>query len=148
MLVMYFFQRWVLRLFNRFSKRYCRSTGQKQRRFRRYYNVIQLIEAPDNNLTAASLLDILIQETALELEMIKKHRTESEQVRDAASARDVSYNYWDRMGPLHGDLDLDYGRIEELEDLDVADMDMDLGLVVQESNYGLYYRDNDDEMAD
>lgn len=148
MLVMYYFQKWVLRLFNRFSRRYCKMTGQKPRRFRRYSNVIQLIEAPDNNLTAGSLLEILIEETLLELGAIKRRRLESDQVLEAAAAKETRYDYWAHMGPVQGDLDLDYGRIEELGDLDVADMEVEHETGPQVSNYGLYYRDYDEEMAD
>lgn len=144
-LIVYLFQQWTLRLFNRFLRRYCHRHGVKFRAFKFYDKVLGLVANPQVQFTYEDLKSILSQENELEMLRLRFDRTQHEE----EQLLDIKYNYWDR---LEVDLDMEEAeepptpRIEFLEDVnvDAVDMDVDVGVDVGEKamelDYGLYYQ--------
>lgn len=154
-LIVYRFQKWTLRLFNRFLRKYNalqnnNNIGYKKfRPFKFYYKIMNLINSKEINFTYQDLINILDQETKLELEIIKKKRISREESNKNSdneysdiNIQELKYNYWDRLPGLNKDLEMSESSMADDEnvklfelhdntlynsnDYDYDDMDMDM----------------------
>lgn len=151
----YVFQKWTLRLFNRFLKKYNARLKQEEpnnpgyRPFKFFYKITNLISNPDTNFTFADLMSILIQESQLEVLRLRKRRQDKLKSDSdiELQLKDIKYNYWDRVPDLAKDLEMSEpdDRFTELGDVESTDMDYDMDQStihnLIESTYGLYYYD-------
>ncbi|GEQ70441.1 hypothetical protein JCM33374_g4118 [Metschnikowia sp. JCM 33374] len=113
------FQLWVKRLFNGFVRKYNeRNKGARcMRPFRDFSRIIALTRDLSLAFTFQDLLNIVLEENALELQRLvlkKDKKLDSEKLQEIKDeeemARESSYTYWDRVSALTGDVDMDeYG---------------------------------------
>lgn len=174
----YDFQKWALRLFNRFLKKYNTRVRQENpeagpenyyKPFKFFFKITNLINNPDTNFTFQDLMNILLQESEIEILRVRRRREDKLKMSSEIDLelRDIKYNYWDRVPDLSKDLEMSddiNDRFVDLGDVDSNDMDYDMNPVdmnestshnLMESNYGLYYydykshpKDHDESMTD
>lgn len=118
-LVVYYFQRWVLRLFNRFWRRYNRSIGRKLLKvFRSYHQVMEVLNLT-KSLTLQHFASILDQENRFEQQQLVRRSKARADREDASLLKDVAYNYWDTFEHFDCDqemMELDIDGIEDMEE--------------------------------
>lgn len=103
--MIYHFQRWVVRLFNRFVARYNKHNGTAIPRVRRYDKILRLVET--RQLTPGEMENIINNETQLELqELARKDARRLKKSAKLEELQDTSYNYWDRGGVFDRDIDM------------------------------------------
>mmetsp|Transcript_1462 Transcript_1462/g.1458 ORF Transcript_1462/g.1458 Transcript_1462/m.1458 type:complete len:237 (+) Transcript_1462:202-912(+) len=109
----YHFERWVIRLFNRFIRKYNkRSNGAKIKQITFYSKIMNLINLKDINFTFNDLLHILEQENKLEalrLNKKRKNREEKELPIDETDDKifeNIKYNYWDTLREVNKDFEM------------------------------------------
>lgn len=98
-LIIYRWQMWMIRLFNRFIQKFNEKNGTRLPRVKRYDKIIRLVTT--GQLTRDELVNIIAQETNLELIDIR-HRRHKRQRKDEKAKvqefKDLLYNYWDNLG--------------------------------------------------
>lgn len=121
----YHFENWVIRLFNRFIRKYNKRTnGVQIKKFTFYSKIMNLINLKDINFTFNDLLHILEQEYKLEALRLNKKR-KNKKVKDSTTDEaddkifeSIKYNYWDTLREVNKDFEM----IDELS-LDTSDTD-------------------------
>lgn len=136
-LIVYHFQKWVIRLFNRFYKKYIKKIGGTGRvkLYSDFNSILDMINSESVNFQWNDLMRILNEENYLEGIRLQKKaisRTEKEQLKRVLADKiieDHSYSYWDRLKGIDKDVNMfdgDVGqdstsctKLEELLDLDM-----------------------------
>ncbi|CAN3373340.1 hypothetical protein DIURU_001285 [Diutina rugosa] len=98
-LLIYRWQMWMVRLFNRFIQKFNEKNGTRLPRIKRYDKIIRLVA--NGQLTRDELVNIIAQETNLELIDIRRRRLRRQRKDEKAKIqefKDLSYNYWDNLG--------------------------------------------------
>lgn len=114
-LVVFCFQRWVLRLFNRFWRRYNLAHDRKTfKTFRFYHQIIEVLQHT-RTVTLGHLAAILDQENRLEQSQLRRKTKAREDKEEAMLLKDTGYNYWDTFEDFDAD--------EEMMELDIDAMD-------------------------
>lgn len=132
-LVAYRFQRWCLRMFNKFIQQYNVRHNSGVRRLRTYEQMILL--ARENEVSAADFWTIIMKENAMELLRLANKKRNDLRV----AFTNMGYNYWDTVR-LDKDIDM-WDRVEELTPTN-SDMDLDEDESPIVANYGTYYTDD------
>ncbi|ABN65306.2 predicted protein [Scheffersomyces stipitis CBS 6054] len=160
-LVIYRFERWAVRLFNRFLREFNKRNNLRIGPMRNYDKILKLVE--EQKITANDLFNILDQMCHAEMAQIEKRKwyrsqkqDESHFVDEAEILKDTRYDYWDTLNIDRDSAmsenegyrnDLTDSKVEELP-LDEQDMEMeDWGDDIM-ADYGSYYgeyRDNNSE---
>ncbi|KAG7662794.1 uncharacterized protein J8A68_003648 [[Candida] subhashii] len=158
-LVIYWYQKWFIKLFNRFVRKYNERNGTSIPRFKTYDKILQLVN--DNMLSSVDLFNIISQENELEIHRLRVKQEKRELRKGAEDSKseqeiygNIKYDYWDT---IHFDPDLEMldrpaptPKVVELKedhesdlamDLDDDDVDMGDSNVYYQSNYGSYYTD-------
>lgn len=148
-LVAYRFQKWSVKMFNRFIRKYNQRNKATVLTVRSYERMLQLAE--ENGVSGDELLNIILQENEVELSRLKN-------IKETEEVQRMGYNYWDT---IHFDKDTEMSmpfvpRLVELKDEDNdgfvtptfvtspeqdSDSDMEIDEYTRESNYGSYYSD-------
>lgn len=115
--VVYHFQRWVLRLFNRFYKKFCARSGVKAKAYRSFAQVMALLHNTAG-FTWADMERVLREEAYLERRKLHLRLLSRRHAEDDEKLHDVAYDYWDKVR-----LDDDVAMLEP--PLDDADMEID-----------------------
>ncbi|KAK6456479.1 uncharacterized protein RJT20DRAFT_128394 [Scheffersomyces xylosifermentans] len=159
-LVIYRFQRWAVKMFNRFIREYNKRHGTNIRPIRVYDKIVQLVA--ENKLTTGELFNILLQENYLEMVRLDKkirHREQAKQrsqrEEEEEMVKNLGYDYWDNLK-----FDSDFDMMDSMEPIrqrpvrqqqkvvelisDESDMEIDEVMEetarrTMESNYGSYY---------
>lgn len=115
-LILYHFHNWVLRLFNRFIRKYNKKfSGKPIRGFNLYSRIMDLINLKDINFTYDDLSNILAQENKLEALKINKRINERNNRKtgnieiideDNIDYEKIRYNYWDSLQGVNKDLEM------------------------------------------
>lgn len=98
-LLIYRWQMWMVRLFNRFIQKFNEKNGTRLPRIKRYDKIIRLVA--NGQLTRDELVNIIAQETNLELIDIRRRRLRRQRKDEKAKIqefKDLLYNYWDNLG--------------------------------------------------
>lgn len=157
-LLIYRFQKWMIKLFNRFISKYNKHNFVKIQRVKSYDKIISLIR--QNNISFQQLVEVIIQENHLSLLQLKQRQEQSKA--DAAREFDVnvyngiSYKYWDNL-KFDNDIemsDLSPQKVEEIHEDENLESDQDIEMEIDESNfsrssesnYGSYYDYDSNEL--
>ena len=150
-LVLYRLQRWLVKLFNRFIKKYNAKNNSSIRAFKSHEQILQLVR--DGLMSWTDLGNIINEENKLESKrlLLKEEKRQAKQntkkiEEETEAYRDLGYNYWDNL-KFDKDLDMldademDGPRFEQVpEEGDVAMGDEDINSNGVEANYGSYYQ--------
>lgn len=115
-LVVYNFQRWVLRLFNRFWRRYNRAHDRKQFKTFRFYHQIMDLLSQTRSITLNHLASILDQENRFEQLQLKRRQQARTDKEEALLHKDLGYNYWDTFEGFDSDEEMMEIEIDGVEE--------------------------------
>ncbi|QBM86831.1 hypothetical protein METSCH_B00210 [Metschnikowia aff. pulcherrima] len=152
------FQRWLRRLFNNFVRKYNeRAKGLRYiKPFKSFAGIIALTNDPSVAFTYTDLLNIVLDENAIEAQRLRHKRDknlDSKKLREITDEeelrRESSYRYWDRVSYVTSDIDMeDFGGASPTkesfviqgtgEDNDMI-VDVDNSGYLVKANYGNYY---------
>lgn len=149
-LVLYRLQRWFVKLFNRFIKKYNAKNNSSIKAFKSHQQILQLVR--DGLLSWTGLGNIINEENKLEIKRLllkdekrQAKRNDKKIEEETEAYRDLGYNYWDNL-KFDGDLDMldadeiDQPRFEQVpEESDVAMAEENANTNGIEANYGSYY---------
>ncbi|CAH2355760.1 hypothetical protein CLIB1423_33S00364 [[Candida] railenensis] len=113
-MIVYHFQKWVLRLFNRFYRKYIKKIGgsNKIKLFSEFNSILDMIGSSHINFQWSDLMRILTEENYLENVRLRKRakaRDDKKQLQsnqDGEIIEDHSYNYWDRLKGIDKDVNM------------------------------------------
>ena len=151
-LVLYRLQRWFIKLFNRFIKKYNSKSNTSIKPFKSHEQILQLVR--DGLLSWNELGSIIAEENKLEIKRLlikeekRQARRDDKRIQEETEAyKDLGYNYWDNL-----DFDRDLDMLDEDVDgskfaLLPADIQDDVAMAEEEdahlhgveANYGSYY---------
>lgn len=136
-MIVYHFQKWALRLFNRFYRKYIKKIGgsQKIKVFSDFNSILDMISSTHINFQWSDLIRILTEENHLENVRLRRRaraRDDRKQLQSNQAdeiVEDHSYNYWDRLKGIEKDVNMfdvemlqesdTNNKFEELLDLDM-----------------------------
>ncbi|CAX39743.1 conserved hypothetical protein [Candida dubliniensis CD36] len=136
-LIMYRYQKWFVKLFNRFIKKYNEKNRVSISTFHSFTEIMKLVR--DRLITLKDLANIIDQENQLEIkrlelkqEMRRSEKRFEEVTAEQDAYQDLKYNYWDNL-KFDKDLDMldvsdcepDNSKFEELDNDDTV-MEQDL----------------------
>lgn len=140
--VLFHFQKWAVRLFNKFISTYNVRNNTRIRRVKDMDRLMKMIR--DNNLTDHDFFNIILQENEILLAKLadKKNRMKQKEYELLEDDLQVKYNYWDTI-KIDNDMDMtdaevEADRIREVTELDDY-MEVEQEPGPMESNYGSYY---------
>ncbi|EGV65438.1 hypothetical protein PSN45_002379 [Yamadazyma tenuis] len=119
------FQRWVLRLFNRFIVKYNKNNHTNIPRFKHFFKITNVIGSQQHNLTYHDLISIVQSESHLEAKAINKRLSKPSSVleeieEESFTFNDIKYNYWDTIQSLDQDVEM-AEESDGGEDVDMGD---------------------------
>ncbi|KAK6202492.1 uncharacterized protein RJT21DRAFT_20075 [Scheffersomyces amazonensis] len=101
-LIVYVFQKWCVKLFNKFIKKFNQQNNSKIPKFSSYEKIIRLIR--EGKLTIDDYFTILLNENNLDMIELKKRQARRRQrieiansVEDNLDIKDIKYTYWDNI---------------------------------------------------
>lgn len=116
LILSYHFENWVIRLFNRFIRKYNkRSNGIPIKKFKFYSKIMNLINLKEISFTYNDLLLILEQENKLEelklnrkgkIRDYNKEKDSYTDEKDDKTFENIKYNYWDTLRGVNKDLEM------------------------------------------
>lgn len=116
LILSYHFENWVIRLFNRFIRKYNkRSNGTPIKKFKFYSKIMNLINLKEISFTYNDLLLILEQENKLEelklnrkrkIRDYNKEKDSYTDEKDDKTFENIKYNYWDTLRGVNKDLEM------------------------------------------
>lgn len=115
LLVIYHFQKWVTRLFNRFLAKYNRINDTKIPKFKNFFKIITVIQSHQYNFSYKDLFDVVFQESELELKAVidrlSRPKSALEEIEEeSVTFNDIKYNYWDTIQGLDVDIEMEEGQ--------------------------------------
>ncbi|KAI5969304.1 hypothetical protein CANMA_001624 [Candida margitis] len=149
-LVLYRLQKWFVKLFNRFIRKYNTKNNSSIRPFKNHEQIIQLVR--DGLLSWNDLRNIINEENKLEIKRLSLKEEKRQAKKDdkmieeeTETFKELGYNYWDNL-KFDKDLDMldanmmdepELGQLAEENDVPMDEEGTDSGRV--EANYGSYY---------
>lgn len=129
-LVIYHFQKWVTRLFNRFIAKYNRINGTKIPRFQSFFKIINVINSQQYNFSYSDLFEVVLRESDLELKAVtarlSKPKTALEEIEEESlTFNDIRYDYWDSI----------HGLDATMDDIEMSDADNDVQMQQQPNDF-------------
>lgn len=116
LILSYHFENWVIRLFNRFIRKYNkRSNGIPIKKFKFYSKIMNLINLKEISFTYNDLLLILEQENKLEelklnrkrkIRDYNKEKDSDTDEKDDKTFENIKYNYWDTLRGVNKDFEM------------------------------------------
>ncbi|CAG88620.2 DEHA2E23804p [Debaryomyces hansenii CBS767] len=116
LILSYHFENWVIRLFNRFIRKYNkRSNGIPIKKFKFYSKIMNLINSKEISFTYNDLLLILEQENKLEelklnrkrkIRDYNKEKDSDTDEKDDKTFENIKYNYWDTLRGVNKDFEM------------------------------------------
>lgn len=116
LILSYHFENWVIRLFNRFIRKYNkRSNGIPIKKFKFYSKIMNLINLKEISFTYNDLLLILEQENKLEelklnrkgkIRDYNKEKDSYTDEKDDKTFENIKYNYWDTLRGVNKDFEM------------------------------------------
>ncbi|CUM65952.1 uncharacterized protein PRCAT00003605001 [Priceomyces carsonii] len=143
-LVAYKFQRWLLRMFNKFLRKYCKRNHSKYKPLRLFDKMMNLIS--QNKLSFQDLLKIAIKENDIELRNLR-HKYELKEVSEediedeSGTLANVKYNYWDNL-KFDKELDMLDSDCSEPESKQNSNETLNIPKIIEISD------DDDDDVSD
>lgn len=138
-LVVYHFQKWVTRLFNRFLVKYNRINGTKIATVKSFFKIISIINSPEYSFSYGDLFEVVFRESELELravlDRLARPKSSLEEIEEeGVMFNDVRYDYWDNINGLEtpaggSDQEQDEMEVEPVSSYQTVEMDeaMDQG---------------------
>ncbi|CAK7893822.1 hypothetical protein CAAN1_02S08966 [[Candida] anglica] len=130
-IIIYHFQRWVLRLFNRFYRKYHQRIGaQTVKPFRDFGSLLDMVNSPSASFGWPDLQRVLAEEGRLEWLRLQKRmksrlqkRKKLENDEFSELTRDLSYNYWDKLKYLGEDVNMfDYEGQDQRHEMKIEEL--------------------------
>lgn len=130
-LIVYWYQKWFVKLFNRFVKKYNQRNGTSIERFKTYDKILQLVR--DGLLSNIDLFNIIRQENHLEIQRLQVKQEKRQRRKDSEKwkleqevYKDLQYTYWDtlKIDPDFEMTNMSPPKVVELEDDYDSDVDM------------------------
>ncbi|CAH6722049.1 hypothetical protein CLIB1444_08S00694 [[Candida] jaroonii] len=117
-LVIYHFQKWILRLFNRFITNYNKFNTPKLPRFKNFVKLLKFIDVNQYNFTYNDLLNLVLKENSVELNKLLSKQQKNDKIKelDDLDYEEIKYNYWDRFQSFEG--------TDMMDDMDDNDSDV------------------------
>lgn len=119
--ISYHFQRWAVRLFNRFTSKY--ETQKNRKKFTFFYKIMDLVKLTEVNLLYEDVLRILSYESKQELEKLRRKYLSACNVNDGKDRSDddrfenLGYYYWDTIKNSSRDFDMEEASDETKHDI-------------------------------
>ena len=132
-LIMYRYQKWFIKLFNRFIKKYNERNRVSISTFHSFADIVKLVR--DKLITLEDLANIINQENQLEMkrlelkqEMRRLEKRFEEVTAEQDAYQDLKYNYWDNL-KFDKDLDMLDVSDDEPDNLKFEELDDDTVMV-------------------
>lgn len=124
LLVAYRFQTWVVRMFNRFIRRYNEAHQTRIKPLQSYYKLMVMVE--QGQIDFGEMVRIVFEENGIELRRLRL-KFDKRPSSDSLDQNCLHYDYWVRNNVEIGDMDMadSEPKIVEIPDTDM-DMDVDM----------------------
>ncbi|KAG7193806.1 uncharacterized protein KQ657_000499 [Scheffersomyces spartinae] len=103
LMIAYRFQLWVVRMFNKFIRRYNESHQTRIRPLQSYYKLMTLVD--QQQITMEEIMRIVLKENAIELQRLQL-KFDKQSSSDSLDQSCLHYNYWVRNNVDLGDIDM------------------------------------------
>lgn len=108
-LLIYHFQRWILRLFNRFVTNYNKFNTPKLPHFKNFAKLLKFIDINQFNFTYNDLIQLILRENTMELNKLQLKQQHNDKIKelDDLDYEEIKYNYWDKFQGYEMDIMMD-----------------------------------------